>query len=101
MARHCFPTGFQLQYCEIPAEDRCVFCVCSEKVDHILLCPFARTVWDVVKEHVQIKLSRGSFLDMKQWSFEFLDRVSPIQTNTMVVTVLASMGRKKRCQKQK
>jgi hypothetical protein len=41
MVRDCLPTGFQLQHRKIPAEDQCVFCGLSERVEHIFLfCPW-------------------------------------------------------------
>jgi hypothetical protein len=66
MAHDCLPTGAQLQRRRIPAMDQCVFCGRSERVEHIFLfCPFARTIWKAVRDHVQLKLDRKSFSSMK------------------------------------
>jgi hypothetical protein len=67
--------------------DQCVFCGRSERVEHIFLfCPFARTIWEAVRDHVQLKLDRESFSSMKRWIFAFLGSASPLQATTMVVT---------------
>jgi hypothetical protein len=88
MVHDRLPTSFQLQRRNIPAEDQCVFCGRSERVEHIFLfCPFAQSVWDVIKNHGNLKLCLKSFSNMKQWIFDFLDRASQLQS-----TFLASLG---------
>jgi hypothetical protein len=73
----CLPTGHQLQCRHIPADDSCIFCGHTERVEHLfLLCPFARAVWNHVKEMFPIRLHRKDLANAKQWVFDFLDRES-------------------------
>jgi hypothetical protein len=87
MVHDCLSTGVQLQRRHIPAKDGCVFCGRSESVEHLFLyCPFARSVWESVKEHVPVKLCRKSFLNIKKWVFEYLRRAFNIQATILAVT---------------
>jgi hypothetical protein len=72
MIHDCLPTGHQLVTHHIPANDQCMFCGQMEKVEHLfLLCPYARAVWDAVKETYYLRLYRRSIVSFKQWCFEF------------------------------
>jgi hypothetical protein len=85
----CLPTGHQLTYRHIPADDRCVFC---GRVEHLfLMCPFARAVWDEVKVIYNLQLIRKNLVNFKQWFSEFILRVSDV--NAMVFTVVCWQGR--------
>jgi ribonuclease HI len=87
MIHDCLPTGQQLSYRHIPADDRCFFCGKMERVEHLfLLCPFARAVWAEVKEHFKLKLCRKELVNMKQWIFEFLKRESDTNATVLAVT---------------
>jgi ribonuclease HI len=87
MAHDCLPTGFQLQRRHIPATDECIFCGKTEHVEHIfLLCPFARAVWDIVKQQFSIILNRKALRSMQQWLFDFLRRSTDVQATVLAVT---------------
>jgi hypothetical protein len=49
------------------------------------MCPFARGVWDLVKEVFSLKLSRKDLCNAKQWIFEFLKRESSISATVLAV----------------
>jgi hypothetical protein len=86
MVHDCLPMGIQLQRRNIPAEDQCVFCGRSEYVEHIFLfCPFAMSMWDSVKEQIQLSLPLRSYSNMKQWIFDFVQKASAIQATTLAI----------------
>jgi hypothetical protein len=59
----------------------------EEHVDHALLfCPFARQVWDEVKESFDIYLNRNDFRSPKMWLFDFLGRCSRQEGTVLAVT---------------
>jgi hypothetical protein len=71
------PKGDQLQRRHILADDYCIFCGQSDRVEHLfLLCPYARAVWDHVKEQFPPQLHRKDLVNAKQWVSEFLKRKS-------------------------
>jgi hypothetical protein len=73
MAHDCLPTGYQLRHRNIPADDQCVFCGRSERVEHLFLtCPFAQAVWDAVRMQILLKFNRSSVGNMQQCLFDFL-----------------------------
>jgi hypothetical protein len=83
----CLPTGFQLRYRHISADDQCVFCGQSERIEHLLLfCPFARAVWSSVKEQFPLKLHRKTLVSANQWVFDFLHRENEIHAMALTVT---------------
>jgi ribonuclease HI len=87
MIHDCLPTGQQLTHRRIPADDRCFFCGQVERVEHLfLLCPFARAVWDMVKERFGLKLHRKELINMKQWIHSFLQRENETSATVLVVT---------------
>jgi hypothetical protein len=86
-AHDCLPTGVQLQRRHIPASPECIHCFVEERVDHALLfCPFARQVWDEVKESFDIHLNRNDFRSPKMWLFDFLGRCSRQEGTVLAVT---------------
>jgi hypothetical protein len=85
---NCLPTGFQLQHRHIPADDSCVFCGQSERVEHLFLfCPFARAVWNHIKVQFPLHLLRKEEVNSKQWVFEFMQRESETNATVLAVTV--------------
>jgi hypothetical protein len=86
MMHDYLPIGHQLMVRHIPADGHCFFCGSLEQVEHLFLfCPFARAMWDAVKEHFQVRLHRKELCHMKQWISGFLNRES--NTNAMVLAV--------------
>jgi hypothetical protein len=72
---NCLPSGQQLLRRQVSSSSSCIHCSVDESVEHALLfCPFARAVWDGVKERVGIQLGRKCFSTPKKWIFEFLAR---------------------------
>jgi hypothetical protein len=64
-----------------------MFCGHLERVEHLfLLCPFARAVWDTVKEQYQVRLCRKNLVNLKQWLNEFLQRENAINATVLAVT---------------
>jgi ribonuclease HI len=56
-------------------------------VEHLfLLCPFARSIWDAVKEVFPLQLKREKLVHAKQWVFDFLKRESSTNATVMAVT---------------
>jgi hypothetical protein len=56
-------------------------------VEHtFLFSPFAAAVWDEVKTHIQVKLRKKEFSNMREWLFSFLKQASPVQATTLAVT---------------
>jgi hypothetical protein len=52
-AHDFLPSGTQMQHRNIPSSDACIFCGKEERIEHsLLLCPFARHVWQLVKKTV-------------------------------------------------
>jgi hypothetical protein len=87
LVHDCLPTGHQLQHRHIPADGSCVFCGQHERVVHLfLLCPFARSVWDAVKQQFPIQLHRKDIAHARQWVFDFLQREKGSNATVMVVT---------------
>uniref|UniRef100_A0A8I6Y3E3 Reverse transcriptase domain-containing protein n=1 Tax=Hordeum vulgare subsp. vulgare TaxID=112509 RepID=A0A8I6Y3E3_HORVV len=87
MAHDCLPTGHQLVHRHIPADDRCIFCGDTERVEHMFLfCPFARRVWDGVKLAYPLHLLRKDLHNMKQWIFEFINRETKLHSTVLAVT---------------
>jgi hypothetical protein len=81
------PTGHQLQRRHIPSEGCCVFLAnLREWSTFSLLCPFARSIWDVVKEFFPMQLQRKKLVHAKQWVSGFLKRESSTNATVMVVT---------------
>lgn len=71
----------------MPSSTACIHCSVEKSVEHALLfCPFARAVWDGVKEHIGIQLNRRSFTTPKLWLFDFLARCTKEQATTLAVT---------------
>lgn len=84
----CLPTGFQLRRRHVPATEGCIFCGHDDRIEHVfLVCPFAATVWDAIKEKFQINLCRRELCNMRQWVFDFLTRSSHIQKTVLAVTL--------------
>jgi ribonuclease HI len=87
MIHDCLPTGHQLIHRHIPADGGCVFCGQLERVEHLFLfCPFARSVWKVVKEQYPLQLQRKKLVHAKQWVFDFLRRESGIHATVLAAT---------------
>jgi hypothetical protein len=87
MIHDCLPTGHQLNHRHIPADGGCVFCGQLERVEHLFLfCPFARSVWKVVKEQYPLQLQRKKLVHAKQWVFDFLRRESGIHATVLAAT---------------
>lgn len=64
-----------------------MFCGQLERVEHLfLLCPFARAVWDTVKEQYQVRLCRKNLVNLKHWLAEFLQRENEINATVLAVT---------------
>jgi hypothetical protein len=53
----------------------------------LLLCPFARDVWEEVKKTYQFKLNRKGFKSPKLWLFDFLSKCSSQAATALAVTV--------------
>jgi hypothetical protein len=86
MAHDCLPTGQQLLHRNIPANDQCVFCGQTERVEYLfLLCPFARTVWAAVKERFPLQLRRNCMVSAKQWIFDYLAREHAVNATVLAV----------------
>jgi hypothetical protein len=86
MAHDCLPTGQQLLHRHIPANDQCVFCGQTERVEYLfLLCPFARTVWAAVKERFPLQLRRNCLVSAKQWIFDYLARENAVNATVLAV----------------
>jgi hypothetical protein len=87
MVHDYLPTGHQLVHRHIPADGRCIFCGQIERVEHMmLLCPFARRVWEGVKSAFPLHLLGKELHNMKQWIFEFLKRESKVNATVLAVT---------------
>jgi hypothetical protein len=86
MAHDCLQIGFQVQHRQIPANEGLVFYGRSKWAEHLLLfCPSAESVWDSVKEIFSVKLMKCSFSYKRRWIFDFIARLSPVQTIALVV----------------
>jgi ribonuclease HI len=86
-AHNCLPSGQQLLRRRVPCSPSCIHCSADETVEHALLfCPFARAVWDGVKERFGIQLGRKCFSTPKKWLFDFLARCSGDEATTLAVT---------------
>jgi hypothetical protein len=86
-AHNCLPSGQQLLRRQVSGSSSCIHCSVDESVEHALLfCPFARAVWDGVKERVGIQLGRKCFSTPKKWLFKFLARCSGEEATTLAVT---------------
>jgi hypothetical protein len=71
---------------QVPSSTACIHCSVEESVEHALLFyPFARAVWDGVKEHIGIQLNRRSFNSPKLWLFDFPARCTKEEANTLAV----------------
>jgi hypothetical protein len=69
LVHDCLPTGHQLQRHHIPDDDSCAFCGHSERVEHLFLfCPFARAVWDQIKEQFQCGFTARVYLMLNNGS---------------------------------
>jgi hypothetical protein len=83
----CLPTGHQLVYRRILANDSCMFSGQIERVEHMfLIFPFARAVWERVKEQYRLRLCRKDLTNIKQWIVEFLGRESDVGASVLAVT---------------
>uniref|UniRef100_A0ACD5UMQ9 Uncharacterized protein n=1 Tax=Avena sativa TaxID=4498 RepID=A0ACD5UMQ9_AVESA len=86
-AYDCLPSGRQLQHRHVPASLTCIHCS-EEDVQHaLLLCPFARDVWEEVKKTYQFKLNRKGFKSPKLWLFDFMSKCSSQAATALAVTV--------------
>lgn len=86
-AHDCLPSGTQLAGRHIPTSDLCCFCARPESVEHALLfCPYARNVWEMIKNVFGISLQRYNFLSPKLWLSDFLSRSSDQEATVLAVT---------------
>jgi ribonuclease HI len=86
-AHDCLPSGRQLQHRHVPTSSTCIHCSAEEDVQHaMLLCPFARDVWENVKKTYQLKLNRKCFNSPKLWLFDFLSKCSSEAATALAVT---------------
>jgi hypothetical protein len=94
MTDDCLHTSFQLQRRHIPAGDLCVSVGnLNEWNTFFPFCPFARSVWNWMKESFPMKLHRKSLSNVRQWIFELLEQeCTLLATVVAVVAILASMA---------
>ena len=86
-AHDCLPSGHQLQHRHVPASYLCIHCGTEERVEHAMLfCPFAREVWNSVKDSFSVQLNRQGFANPKQWLFDFLKRCSKQDATVLAVS---------------
>jgi ribonuclease HI len=87
-AHDCLPSGHQLQVRHVPASSDCFFCGRHESIEHtILMCQFAREVWEVISAEHPIQLQRKFFTSTRTWLMDFLERCSAMDATVMVVTM--------------
>jgi hypothetical protein len=87
-AHDCLPCGHQFQKRNIPASTECVFCNKHETVEHaLLLCPYAREVWQGIQSEHDIHLRMKSFISPRTWVMEFLDRGSDVQITAAITAM--------------
>ena len=86
-AHDCLSSGAQLCRRQVPASSACIHCSAEERIEHALLfCPFAREVWDEVKDSFDIHLNQRSFIKPRLWLFDFLAHCTKEAATILTVT---------------
>jgi hypothetical protein len=86
-AQDCLLSGVQLLRRHIPVSNGCTFCGSEENIQHsLLLCPFARDVWRVIKGSYNIKLQRRDLVSPKLWLFDFLSQATEVEATVLAVS---------------